>query len=106
MPYEGLNRGRSLSFREDDAFLLEREISQIKHISPEYARGNVQLKSQKNTYSVYLRGVYPVYAAMRNTIPEMGGRFLDPMADPPENRRYSRPRVAAQIASWLPSRGE
>ncbi len=79
VPYEGLNKGRRLSFREDDAFLLEREISRIKHISPEYARGSVQLKSEKNTYSVYLRGVYPVYGEMRNTIPERGGRFLDPL---------------------------
>ena len=79
MPYEGLNKGRSLSFREDDAFLLKQEIPQIKHISPEYARGSVQLKSEINTYSVYLRGVYPVYGEMRNTIPERGGRFLDPI---------------------------
>ena len=79
MPYEGLNKGRSLSFREDDAFLLKQEIPLIKHISPEYARGSVQLKSEINTYSVYLRGVYPVYGEMRNTIPERGGRFLDPI---------------------------
>ena len=79
MAYEGLNKGRRMSFREDDAFLLKREIAQIKHISPEYARGGVQLKSEKNTYSVYLRGVYPVYGEIRNTIPERGGRFLDPV---------------------------
>jgi putative ABC transport system permease protein len=79
IPFEGLNKGRSMSFREDDAFLLKREISQIKRISPEYARGSVQLKSEKNTYSVYLRGVYPVYGEMRNAIPEMGGRFLNPI---------------------------
>ncbi len=77
LPFKGFNKGRRMSFREDDAFLLKREISQIKHISPEYARGGVQLKSEKNTYSVYLRGVYPVYGKIRNTIPEMGGRFLD-----------------------------
>jgi putative ABC transport system permease protein len=28
---------------------------------------------------VYLRGVYPVYGEMRNTIPERGGRFLNPI---------------------------
>ncbi len=77
LPYEGLNKGRRLNFREEDAFLLQREISQIKHVSPEYARGGVKLKTEKNTYSVYLRGVYPVYGEIRNIIPERGGRFLD-----------------------------
>ena len=77
IPFEWLNKGRRMSFREDDAFLLKQEIPQIKHISPEYARGSAQLKSEKNTYSVYLRGVYPVYGEIRNTIPERGGRFLD-----------------------------
>ncbi len=77
LAYEGLNKGRRLNFREEDAFLLRREISQIKHISPEYARGGVKLKTEKNTYSVYLRGVYPIYGEIRNIIPESGGRFLD-----------------------------
>ncbi len=77
LAYEGLNKGRRLNFLQEDAFLLQREISQIKHISPEYARGGVKLKTEKNTYSVYLRGVYPVYGKIRNIIPERGGRFLD-----------------------------
>jgi len=75
--FEGLNKGRRLSFREEDALLLQREISGIRHVSPEYARGGVELKTGRSTYSVYLRGVYPVYGEIRNTIPEKGGRFLD-----------------------------
>lgn len=77
IPYQGLNKGRQLRFREEDAFLLEREIHQIKDICPEYSRWGVELKYKKNTYSANVRGVYPVYEKMRNVIPEMGSRFLD-----------------------------
>jgi putative ABC transport system permease protein len=79
IPYQGLGKGRQLYFREDDAFLLEQEIQQIKYICPEYASWGVELKQQKNTYSAHVRGVYPVYGIMRNTIPAREGRFLNPV---------------------------
>jgi len=79
IPYQGLGKGRQLYFREDDAFLLEQEIHQIKYICPEYASWGVELKQQKNTYSAHVRGVYPVYGIMRNTIPAREGRFLNPV---------------------------
>lgn len=75
--YQGLNKGRQLRFREDDAFLLEREIQQIKEICPEYSRWGVELKYKKNTYSVHVRGIYPIYEKMRNVIPERNSRFLN-----------------------------
>jgi len=79
IPYQGMGRGRQLYFREDDAFLLEQEIQQIKYICPEYARWGVELKQQKNTYAAQVRGVYPVYRLMRNAIPSREGRFLNPV---------------------------
>lgn len=38
MAYQGLSKGRPLRFMEEDAFLVRREIPQIKIISPEYSR--------------------------------------------------------------------
>jgi putative ABC transport system permease protein len=77
LPYQGLNKGRVIRFREEDAFFLKQEIPTIKEISPEYARYGVELKQDKNTYTTLVRGVYPIYAGMRNVIPQMGGRFLN-----------------------------
>lgn len=77
MPFQGLNKGRQLRFREEDAFFLKREIRQINQISPEYARWDVKIRYGKNTYSARVRGVYPVYGDMRNIVPERGGRFLN-----------------------------
>jgi len=77
LSYQGLNKGRQLRFREEDAFLLEQEITQVTQISPEYSRWGVELKYKKNTYSATVRGVYPVYEKMRNVIPEREGRFIN-----------------------------
>jgi len=79
IPYQGMGKGRKLYFREDDAFLLEQEIQQIKFICPEFVRWDVELKKQKNTYAAPVRGVYPVYRLMRNAIPSREGRFLNPV---------------------------
>lgn len=75
--YQGLGKGRALRFREEDAFLLKQEISQIRHSCPEYTQGGVKLKNEKNTYATQIQGVYPSYGDMRNIIAERGGRFLN-----------------------------
>lgn len=77
VPYEGLSKGRALQFREEDAFLVEREIFQIKCVSPEYSKWGVKLKYENNIYSTHVRGIYPVYEDMRNVIAERGGRFIN-----------------------------
>lgn len=75
--YEGLSKGRSLRFREEDAFLVGQEILQIKHSSPEYTGWGVKLKYGKNTYSCVMKGIYPSYSDVRNVIPQRGGRFIN-----------------------------
>jgi len=77
--YQGLNKGRALSFLEDDAFLLARDVPQVASVSAEYSRWNIPLKNEKNTYSAMIRGVYPIYGEMRNIIPERDGRFINPL---------------------------
>jgi putative ABC transport system permease protein len=77
MAYEGLSKGRSLRFREDDAFLVEQEIPQVKYSSPEYTGWGVKLKYGKNAYSSVMKGIYPFYSDIRNVIPQRGGRFIN-----------------------------
>ena len=77
MAYEGLSKGRSLRFREEDAFLVEQEIPQVKYSSPEYTGWGVKLKNGKNAYSCVMKGIYPFYSDIRNVIPQRGGRFIN-----------------------------
>jgi putative ABC transport system permease protein len=77
LPFQGMTKGRGIRFREEDASYLKSQIPLIKEISPEYSRRGVELKQGNNTYATAIRGVYPVYATMRNVIPRMGGRFID-----------------------------
>ncbi len=75
--YEGLSKGRPLRFREEDAFLVEQEIPQIKQSCPEYTGWGIKLKYGKNAYSCVMKGIYPVYSDIRNVIPRRGGRFIN-----------------------------
>ena len=77
VPYEGLSKGRPLRFRDEDAFLVEQEIPQIKHSCPEYAGWGIKLKYGKNAYSCVMKGIYPIYSDIRNVIPRRGGRFIN-----------------------------
>lgn len=78
-PYQGLPKGRQLSFRPEDAFLLKQEISQIQYVCPEYNRGGFEFKHGENTYNARIRGIYPDYSTARNIVPQRGGRFIDPL---------------------------
>lgn len=75
--YEGLSKGRPLRFREEDAFLIQQEINQIKYSCPEYTGWGVKLKYGKNAYSCVMKGIYPFYSEIRNVIPQRGGRFIN-----------------------------
>ena len=86
MAYEGLSKGRPLRFREEDAFLVEQEIPQVKYSSPEYTGWGVKLKYGKNAYSCVMKGIYPFYSDIRNVIPQRGGRFIND-TDTAEKRR-------------------
>lgn len=77
LPFQGLNKGRLIRFTEEDALSIKREVPAIKELSPEYNRYGVELKRDENTYATLVRGVYPIYAEMRNVIPQRGSRFLD-----------------------------
>lgn len=77
IPFEGFNRGRSITLREEDAELLRRHSRLVAAISPEYEKDEVPLARGDNRLSVLVSGVLPEFGDMRNLIPERGGRFLD-----------------------------
>jgi putative ABC transport system permease protein len=84
-PWEGFGIGRPMSFIEDDATLLASQVRGMKAVSPEYSR-RVPTRVGTNILTPLVSGIYPIYAEMRNIIPEPGGRFIDDL-DMKERRR-------------------
>jgi putative ABC transport system permease protein len=75
--FEGYPDGRPVRFREDDVRVLEREVSDIEAISPEYTNGGTPVRLGKSSTTPLITGVYPIYGDLRNIIAEPGGRFLN-----------------------------
>jgi putative ABC transport system permease protein len=75
--YQGFGIGRPISFIEEDAHILAMQVKGIAKISPEYSTGDAQVRRGTNIMNTLVAGVYPIYADMRNIIPEQGGRFID-----------------------------
>ncbi|MCK5126056.1 MAG: ABC transporter permease [candidate division Zixibacteria bacterium] len=76
-PWNGLPRGRHIRFVSEDATRIREMYPVIKHISPEFPRSNVMLKSHKNNLTAQVIGVWPEFHKMRNIIPAAGGRFIN-----------------------------
>ena len=78
LPFEGFPDGRPIPLREEDVPILASEIPDIKHISPEYINRNTPIRRGRAITTPAITGIYPIYADMRNIIPEVGGRFINP----------------------------
>ncbi len=74
--YAGLPSGRPIMFTDEDAELLAARIPEITAISREYSK-RVPVARGTKTVNARVRGVDPSFGAMRNIIPQAGGRFLD-----------------------------
>jgi putative ABC transport system permease protein len=74
--WEGFGIGRPMSFVEEDTKLLASQIPGIKAISPEFGR-RTPTRVGANILTPLISGIYPIYADMRNIIPEPDGRFID-----------------------------
>jgi putative ABC transport system permease protein len=85
IPYEGLGKGRRLRVTEEDIAAVRSEVQGLKAISSEYMT-SMRTDYGTKTLSVDISGVSPEFGAMRNLIPEMGGRFVNPI-DQNEQRR-------------------
>jgi len=75
-PWQGVDRGRRILMRGEDILFLERSVPGVAAISPEMS---TELKARWGTKvrAVRVSGVWPSYGAMRNMIPQEGGRFID-----------------------------
>ncbi len=79
MPYQGLPQGRRIVFKPEDMDLIKERVSEIDKISGEYMRWGVSIAYGSKQVSKLVSGVYPVFGEIRSHVPQMGGRFIDPI---------------------------
>jgi len=85
IPYEGLGKGRRLRIAEEDIAAVRSEVTGLKRISGEYMT-SMRLDYGTKTLSVDISGITAEFGAMRNLIPETGGRFINPIDDATQRR--------------------
>jgi putative ABC transport system permease protein len=85
-PWEGLPRNRKIRVKDDDIAALKREVPGLAAISGEYSTGNKKFKVGHKVIVPGVTGASPIFAAMRNLIPQAGGRYIDDL-DMDERRR-------------------
>lgn len=78
-PYKGMGIGRPIRLRDEDAWLIKREVPEVEAVAPEYSRWNVKLKRGRKATNVRISGVYPAFEELRNLFPQQGGRFINPL---------------------------
>ena len=83
--YEGLGKGRKIRITEDDLEVARKQTAGLKAISGEY-QDSFKTEYGTKAMSVDASGVTPEFGAMRNLIPQSGGRFIDAI-DNREQRR-------------------
>jgi putative ABC transport system permease protein len=85
VPFEGLGKGRKIRITDDDLATARGNVPGLKALSAEYSN-NLKVEYGTKTLSVDTSGVAPEFGAMRNLIPQTGGRFIDDI-DLAEQRR-------------------
>jgi putative ABC transport system permease protein len=85
IPFEGLGKGRRLRVTEEDIGAIRADVAGLKAISGEYMN-NMRLDYGTKTMSIDVSGVNTEFGSMRNLIPEMGGRFVNPIDDDQQRR--------------------
>jgi putative ABC transport system permease protein len=75
--YEGFPQGRNLRFHPDDVALLRANIPEIGSASGEMRRWGNTVSFERKSLTKPVVGVEPEYGALRNQVPQDGGRFLN-----------------------------
>ena len=106
IPYEGLGKGRRIRVREEDLTAIRGNVPGLKAISGEYSN-NMKVVYGTKTLSVDTSGIVPEFGAMRNMIPQLGGRFIDAI-DFNEQRRtaFLGNRLAKDLFGAEPAVGK
>ena len=97
MTYEGLGKGRRIRVREENVEAVRRDAAGIVAISSEYS-DTLKLHYGLKTVAIDCSGVSAEFGAMRNLIPEAGGRFVN-ATDVKEQRRtlFLGDKIAKEI---------
>ena len=85
VPYEGLGKGRRIRITEDDVAAISKEVKGLNAISTEYMT-SFRMDYGTKTLSVDVSGVSHVFGKMRNLVPQMGGRFINPIDEALQRR--------------------
>ncbi|HET7436200.1 MAG TPA: ABC transporter permease, partial [Thermoanaerobaculia bacterium] len=85
VPYEGLGKGRRLRITEEDVQVVRSQVQGLKAISAEY-QNSMRCDYGTKTISVDISGVTAEFGAMRNLIPQAGGRFVNALDDASQRR--------------------
>ncbi len=106
IPYEGLGRGRRIRLMEEHIDAVRREAAGVQAVSSEYS-DTLKLHYGMKTVAVDTSGVNPEFGAMRNLIPQDGGRFLDAL-DQDQQRRtlFLGDKIAEEIFGKEPAVGK
>lgn len=75
--FQGLPKGRSISYELEDVDMLDRAIPAIAMISPSYGKWGTRLETELNKRTTYMEGVYPSFTELRAMYPAEYGRFLN-----------------------------
>lgn len=106
VPWEGLGRGRRIRLREEHIEAVRREAPGVVSVSSEYSQ-TLKLHYGAKTVAVDCSGVWPEFGAMRNLVPQAGGRFLNP-TDQAEQRRtlFLGDKITGEIFGKEPAVGK
>lgn len=85
MTFEGLGKGRRIRITEEDVAAVKKEVVGLKAISTEYMT-SLRMDYGTKTMSIDVSGVSYEFETMRNLVPDVGGRFVNPI-DEAEQRR-------------------
>jgi putative ABC transport system permease protein len=85
LPFEGLGKGRRIRVDESDIEFLKKRVDGLAGISSEYSE-SLRARFGDRTRLVDVSGVSPIFGEMRNMIPAVGGRFINP-TDMEQRRR-------------------
>jgi putative ABC transport system permease protein len=84
--FAGFPDGRPVRLTEEDAALIVRTVADIEQLSPEYTTRAARVRRGLKASTPTTTGIAPVYADLRNIIPQVGGRFINDQ-DVAERRR-------------------
>ena len=77
--WQGLPHGRRIRVTDDDMELIRGQVPLVARISGEFSDTGSRLRVGRSTVSPQVVGANVEFAAMRNMIPELGGRYINPI---------------------------